>query len=179
MLLPLIGTIASAQAFSIGLRAGIPVNALLTALPGYKAGTDRYTVGPSAEFRWSERFVVGLDLLYKRMEQAQGSRAAGINRFELPVLLKYRWTLKPVGPYVGLGLSFNRIVSIPGTQVAELRHRGTMAFVAAGGFESRLGRLRLEPEFRVSHWVDRNFGVYDAPLRSNLNQAEVLVGLMF
>lgn len=70
-------------------------------------------------------------------------------------------------------------MSIQGPYIAEMRHRGTMGFVGAVGFEKRWGRLRLEPELRFSHWADRNFGVYDAPLRSNLDQIEILAGFMF
>jgi hypothetical protein len=161
------------------MRAGVPVTPLLTASDGYTATTYPYTIGPSVEFRLSEWFVIRVDLLHKRMKEALGSREADIHRLELPVGLKYRWAHKPLQPCTGFGLSFNRIVSIQGPQVAEMRHRGTMAFVGTIGFERRWGRLRLEPELRVSHWVDRNFGVYDAPLRSNLNQLEVLAGFMF
>lgn len=126
-----------------------------------------------------ERVVVGVDLLYKRMSQSHAFDRADVHRFEVPVLIKYRWAARRVRPFAGLGMSLNRVVRVEGTQVAEMRHRGTKGFVAAAGIEKRTARVRIAPEFRVTHWVDRNFGVHDAPLRSNLNQAELLVGITF
>jgi hypothetical protein len=37
----------------------------------------------------------------------------------------------------------------------------------------------LEPEVRLTHWIDRNFGVRGFAIRSNLNQIGFLVGVMF
>jgi hypothetical protein len=67
----------------------------------------------------------------------------------------------------------------PTTDLPELRHRATYGFIGGAGLEFPWGRLRLAPEFRYTRWGDRNFGVYDALLRSNLNQFEFLLGFSF
>jgi hypothetical protein len=174
-----LAVITFGQKFSLGVRAGVPTTSLLSTSTGYDAKTYFYTVGPAVQVRWTRRFSVGVDLLYKRLQESQASQYATIHRLELPVLLEYRWGSRSIEPYVGAGLSFNRIVSIQGPRIAEMRHRGTMGFVGVVGFEKRWGRLCLQPELRFTHWVDRNLGVYDAPLRSDLNQLEVLAGIVF
>jgi hypothetical protein len=68
---------------------------------------------------------------------------------------------------------------VNGSQVAELRHGGTLGPLLGGGFRFRLSRLWLEPEVRLTHWMDRNIGVRDSAVRSNLNQIGVLVGVIF
>jgi hypothetical protein len=51
--------------------------------------------------------------------------------------------------------------------------------MAPASVETRRGPLRIAPEIRVTRWGDRNFGVSDAPLHSNLTQAELLIGFRF
>jgi hypothetical protein len=70
-------------------------------------------------------------------------------------------------------------VHIDGVNVAELRHRHTRGLVLGAGADRRIGIVRIAPEIRFTHWADRNLGVHDAPLRSNLTQAEILVGFTF
>jgi hypothetical protein len=54
-----------------------------------------------------------------------------------------------------------------------------MGFSIGTGAERRFGAVRVAPEIRLTHWRDRNIGVRDAPVRSNLTQAELLVGFSF
>ena len=37
----------------------------------------------------------------------------------------------------------------------------------------------IEPEVRLTKWTDRNFGVRGSAVRSNLNQIELLLGVIF
>ena len=187
--LPLLAAgLASAQVFSFGLRTGIPLNAALrSAARQFEVNTHRYTVGPTIELRLFHGLAFESDLLYERLEyqslqpasSTQTTSAVKISRWELPVLLKYRFSGPRLRPFLDLGGSFNRVVHIDGMNVAELRHRHTRGLVIGGGADRRFGRLRLAPEVRLTHWADRNFGVHDAPLRSNLTQLDVLMGFTF
>ena len=180
---------SSAEVFSFGLKTGIPVNSLLTsAAPRFQVRTHRYTLGPTFELNLPHGLAFEADLLYKRLEyvfsrqgssNTQAASPVKISRWELPVLLKYKIGGQHFQPFLALGGSFNRVVHIDGMNVAELRHRHTKGLVIGAGVERRLGLLRIAPEVRFTHWADRNFGVRDAPLRSNLTQAELLVGLTF
>src|SRR5207244_3705466 len=120
-----------------------------------------------------------------------------------PLLLKYRVrTFGSLTPNVSAGLNTNYIVNTtqlsrdfftpssgqtvtPGPPVksrnppAELRYRSVEGLVIAGGLEFRVHRLRATPEFRYTRWAHENFHELSpaGKLRSNLNQAEVLVTL--
>lgn len=167
---------ASAQTSSFGLKAGVPLNTLMTAdAPGHWTSTRRYTFGPTAEVGLPHRLTVEADLLYKRVEFGNDSGAsAKAGRWELPLLVKYRFPGRGLRPFADIGASYNRV-----TKIAELRHRSTVGFVAGAGVEARIGVLHIAPEIRLTRWADRNFGVHDARLRSNLTQSELLVGFTF
>lgn len=182
------GGVASAQVVSFGLRTGIPLNAALrSASLQFEVRTHRYTLGPTVELRVFHGLAFEADLLYKRLEyqflpQASSAGQTGIvkiSRWELPVLLKYRFAGRHFRPFLDLGGSFNRVVHLEGD---EPRRAPAPAYTRSCDRWRRgpqIGRLRIAPEVRFTHWADRNFGVYDAPLRSNLTQAEILVGVTF
>ena len=181
---------SSAEVFSVGLKTGIPVNTLLTsAAPRFQVRTHRYTLGPTFELNLPHGLAFEVDLLYKRMAysyfrpDSSTSQSASKNvkatRWELPLLLRYKFAGQHLHPFIGLGASFNRVVHIEGMNVAELRHRHTRGVVIGAGLERQFGLLRLRPEVRFTRWADRNFGVRDAPLRSNLTQPEFLIGFEF
>lgn len=187
---------APAQSVSFGFKAGLPLTELLTAAaPGYGAGSSRYTFGPALEIGLPHRLAFEASLLYKHLEYtfpqgppgaASGGFSAGAAaaRWEVPLLLKYGFNGRLVRPFVGVGLSFNRVtgaksVVANNATLVELRHRGAKGVVAAAGVEARMGGLRLAPEVRITRWADRNFGVSDARLHSNLTQVELLVGFFF
>ena len=141
----------------------------------------------------------GADCLLRRADLAippAGSRRAEVWRWEAPLTLVYRFRAQP-RPFVRTGVSLNRVFDIgaathcargpfgeqfyclEGRSLAELRHRGTSGFVAGGRFRLPLRKVWLEPEVRLTHWIDRNFGVRDSAVRSNLNQIGLLVGVIF
>jgi hypothetical protein len=183
--LVLASSLATARTISFGLTAGAPLSDLVSAAPGRVATTDRYTFGPALEAGLPHGFAVDAEFLYKRLELGvtQGSARATVGRWELPLLLRYRFSgLRGAlwaRPFVHAGAAFNRVMGAGGASVAELRHRGTKGAVLGGGVESKLGAIRLAPELRVTRWGDRNFGVRDSSLRSNLTQVEVLLGVRF
>ena len=126
-----------------------------------------------------------------------------VSRWDLPLLLKYRVrTFGSLTPYVSAGLNTNYIVNTtqlsrdfftpssgltvtPGPPVksrnppAELKYRSAEGLVIAGGLEFRFHHIRAAPELRYTRWAHENFHelVPAVKLRSNLNQAEVLVTL--
>ncbi len=162
----------SAQTVSVGVKVGSLVTPLLTTeRPVSRTEMHRLTVGPAVELSLPRRVGIEAALLYKRL--------GGAGRWELPAVLRYRFTGQRVRPFAVAGVSSNRVMGASQRGEAELRHRSTHGFVAGTGTEARLGNLRVAAEFRVTRWVDRNFGVRDAAARSNLTQAELLAGLMF
>ena len=188
-----------AQAVSLGLRAGIPITPVLAADGRQQASALRYTIGPLIEVHLWHGAGLGADFLLHHAGLAvspAGSRRAGVWRWEMPMTFIYRFGA-PARPFVRTGVSLNRVFDISGatecgrgpfgeqfyclegSSLAELRHRGTSGFVVGGGVRFKFKRLWLEPEVRLTRWVDRNFGVRDSAVRSNLNQIGLLAGVVF
>ncbi len=182
---------ASGQPVSVGVKAGVPLTAALDASsPQYHTSTNRYALGPAIEFHLPWGLSLELDAIYKRFsyESQLETRSSSGNsprwnsvtetgRWEFPVLLKYRFTETCARPFLGAGLALNRVTGTD--EPVELRHRQALGFVLGGGVEFRWRVLRIAPEVRFTHWGERNFGTRGAPLHSNLDQADILVGLGF
>jgi hypothetical protein len=188
-----------AQGLSLGLRAGIPITPALTSGAHQQVSAPRYTIGPLIEVHLWHGACVGAEFLLNRTDLATspaGSPRAEVWRWEAPISFIYRFRA-PTGPFVRTGVSFNRVFDISGAvecgrgpfgeqfyclegrSLAELRHHGTYGFVVGGGPRLKVKKVRLEPEVRLTHWIDRNFGVRDSAVRSNLNQIGLLMGVIF
>jgi hypothetical protein len=188
-----------ARDLSVGLVTGLPVTSLLEAREGTASETSRYTFGPDLRIGLRNGFAVDINLLYKRAEfglRSDPARAA-IWRLELPVQLRYLFPVGRPRPWIQLGMSFNRVVSVTGSDpcgqsglgerffclagapVIAMRHRSTHGPVLGAGVEFRKKRLQIDTGIRVTRWVDRNFGTRDSPLQANLTQVEVLVAVRF
>ena len=120
------------------------------------------------------------------------------NSWDFPLLTKYRFgrvvrpfvagggVLRYVGPVRGRGQqttgSLVTGTSIPSvidtTQPSELRKRFYPGLTAAGGIELGVGRIRVLPEVRYTHWTANVSGL-GGMLRFAPNQAELLVGILF
>ncbi len=187
-----------AQALSPGVRAGVFLTPLLTAAGPQQISVSPFTIGPCLEVRLWRGAAAGIDFLFRRTGVALSATAsprAEIQQWELPVTVSYRFR-RPARPFVRAGISFNRVFDVgaevcaqgrfgeqfycsDGGLLLELRHRGTHGVVVGGGLRLRSSRVWIEPELRVTHWVDRNFGVRDSAVRSGLNQIGFLVGVIF
>jgi hypothetical protein len=65
-------------------------------------------------------------------------------------------------------------------QADELVNDGSKGFVFGGGVEFSLLALRVQPEIRWTRWGSENFrSPVESIFKSNLNQAEFLVGFTF
>lgn len=188
-----------AQGISLGLRVGVPITPVLSADGPQEASASRFTVGPLIEVHLWRGAALGADFLLRRTGlafSAAGLRRAEVWQWEAPITLIYR-VRAPMRPFVRAGASFDRVFDIngatecgrgpfgeqfyclEGSVLAELRHRGTSGFVVGAGLRFKVMKFWLEPEVRLTHWIDRNLGVRDSAVRSNLNQIGFLAGVMF
>ncbi len=188
-----------AQGVSPGLRAGVMATSQVSAERPREAPAAPFTIGPCIEVHLWRGAAVGADFLFRRTELAaspSAARRAGVRTWELPATFLYRFR-RPPEPFVRAGVSVNRVFDVTGAAecgrgpfgerfycvdgaaLAELRHRSDSGFVLGGGLRLRWKRLRLDPEVRLTHWLDRNFGVRDSAVRSDLNQVGFLVGVVF
>lgn len=176
--LMLAGLPLAAQPFSVGAKIGVPLSESFVDDGGkftYSHSTGRYIVGASAEVRIP---FIGLgveaDALYRRY-----NLGGGVNEFEFPILVKYRFPGLIVHPFVDAGPTFN-YVSDPGLFGVRL-HQSSAGVAIGGGLEIKALIVRVSPELRYTHWRNRNIdlGPVNGGLSSSQNQLEFLVGIRF
>ena len=138
------------------------------------------------ELRLPLRFSVEFDALYRPLNLTINTTNTGnsttfaasqtYNSWEFPMLLKYRFDSGPISPYVEAGPSW-RTVSFP-SAFNQLSNAG---FTAGGGVEFHALHLRVAPEVRYTRWGADSGGPNSSFVSpsSNLNQAELLVGISF
>jgi hypothetical protein len=221
---------ADAQLLSAGIKGGVPLNEafLFTSRdtgPGpvatrasYFARTKRYIVGPSVQVNLPLRLAIEIDILYRRLNYDNNfytrSPSSGelfintynvANKWEFPLLLKYRLPGTALRPFVAAGVSVNRIsgtgqireaggrqfsewsysrmVRPADFRLEELARSSTGGFVLGGGVEIPIGFARISGELRYTRWAQENFREpetqFGIRLRSNLNQADFLLGISF
>lgn len=120
------------------------------------------------------------------------------NRWELPILLKYRFSGRFVRPFLAAGPAVSVVsglhqeVDSGGRDISghvgvshlsldgapELAHSAAIGLMMGAETESRLGPVRLEPQFRYAVWPTHHFQDLDR-FRSNSNDAVFLLGLIF
>lgn len=192
----LAATALAQSPISVGVRAGLPLTDLIDAnsRSDVFSATRHYTVGPTVELNLPAGFGVQVDALYKRFAFGRPGGFIGEfpaadttgNSWEFPVMVK--WTAPgAVAPFVNAGASFRNWSGfdqlgnfVTGQEFSEIDDKNNVGFVAGGGLSLRMGRVKISPEIRYTRWGVDNFadGVRNI-LKSNKNQAEVLVGFTF
>ncbi len=198
---------ALAQPLSLGVKAGVPLNNAFKIADASTYLSDRqpYVIGPMAELHLPFRLSVEFDALYRRVkyssESVSGSEPSvplGTSMttkgrsFEFPLLLKYRVSEGIVRPYLGAGLVWRSIGGLKQTflpaggtgltetdEPAELRDSSGGGVVFSGGLELRVPFLRVSPELRYTRWGTTSFRTAVGDFRSQVNQAEFLIGITF
>lgn len=149
-------------------------------------------------------FAIEFDALYHRQgffytfahdTQYSATRERD-NSWEFPLLLKYKLRLPGLHPFVEAGVE-SRTMSgryveayeialtppalSPSGPSLPLSYSPSVGFVAGGGLQFNLGRLRLAPQVRYTRWAEAPVGGLYYSLystySSNQNQFDVLVGI--
>jgi opacity protein-like surface antigen len=204
----LLSTAAVAQPVSIGIKGGVPLTDAFETLRGntssYATNTKRYVVGPAVQINLPLRFAIEVDALYKRLgyQYEQFSPALPVsaktvaNSWEFPITLKYAFLPGPVRPYAEAGAAFRNISGIREVRTTlvgagnainttvntspEFNKRTDTGFVFGGGIEFKVSRLRISPGVRYTRWGSENFrDPINSLLRTNRNQADFLIGILF
>lgn len=170
------GSSAMAQQVGLGVEGGIrttdDISGTLT------PESKRYIVGPKVDIRLPLRLSLEADALYRRFGYtlySNGVLASSITReransWEFPMLVKYRFPIPRLNPFVGIGYA-PRIIH--GTDVSSgfflsgmspnpltyyFNQRSTVSYplthgtVASAGVDLATGRVRVSPEVRYVHW---------------------------
>lgn len=213
---------------SIGAKVGVPLSDAfeykapdscastfaVCGIVNYSSKTKRYTLGPTVEWRLPHGFGVEFDALYSRLNydfyffrrspsSGQGSyfTSTRADRWNFPILLKWRFDVRRIRPFVDGGVAFDHISGVESNFAAfskdfsgfvsqqtgktssaiELTNPNSRGFVAGGGIELRAARhLRVMPEIRYTRWFSENFDREPGAIfGSNLNETTFLLGITF
>ncbi|MEO7142284.1 MAG: porin family protein [Bryobacteraceae bacterium] len=200
---------AYCQPVGVGLKIGAPLSDAFNIANGstsYTADTHRYTLGPFVELRLPAHLSIEVDALYKNFEyRAFSSIGSTIfnshttaSSWEFPVLLKYHILpgIPILKPYVEAGPTFSRLSGVrqlftcsgdlcglnssgSSNQPGDLNHNSDYGLTFGAGLEVKLLLIRISPEIRYTRWGFANFASLGDVLKSNQNQAAVLVGVSF
>jgi hypothetical protein len=166
--------------------------------------SKRYVVGPTIELGFRHGFGVEVDALYHRNGYLVGwgnfaysiTETERANSWEFPVLLKYKFPVHKVKPFVeagvvprrlsgtiwesGFSLDFLSGQRVPSSGVVKTDWPGSVGIVTGGGVEFGVGRLQLSPQVRYTHWGSTPiYGFFgDGPsYQSTQEQVDVLIGI--
>jgi hypothetical protein len=185
---------ASAQAISVGVLGGAPftdvVNSVNQNNLSFLPKSTNFIIGPTFQVNLPLSLRFEVDALYRPYSFSETSvtlTGSGITtvsamQWSFPFLLQYRikTPLPLVKPFVEAGVSFDHLADIssaasnitsgPGT----LLRQSNASVVLGGGVDVKIPFIRLSGELRYIHEGSADFQAI-----SNLNQAEVLVGVHF
>jgi hypothetical protein len=180
----------SAQHLSVGVIGGAPftdvVNSYNQNNLSFIPKSTNFTIGPSLRINLPLSLRFEVDALYRPYSFSHPATVltpdytVSATQWSFPFLLQYRFNTPVVKPFVEAGASFDHLANIssavnnitngPGT----LLRRSNASVILGGGVDVKIPFVRLSGELRYSH-----LGSPDFQAISNLNQAEVLVGVHF
>ncbi len=213
---------------SIGAKVGVPLSDAfdfkapdscaatdaVCSIINYSSKTKRYTFGPTVELRLPHGLGIEFDALYNRLNydsyfvlrtpssgQSSVFTSTRADRWNFPILLKWRHDIHRISPFIDGGVAFDHISGV-GSNFAsthrdfsgflsqlngttssppEFTNPSSRGFVAGGGIDLHpVQHLRLTPEIRYTRWFSENFDREPgAVFRTNLNETTFLLGITF
>ena len=174
------------QAISVGAIGGVPFHDLenTTTISGvaYLPKGPNFTVGPSVQVNLPFHLRIEFDAIARptafQVSNLVGSTKTSATEWRFPLLVQYRLGKGSFfRPFIGVGASFehlyqikNAITSGPGS----IATNSPGGMVLDGGLDFNLKLARMSAELRYTRQF--NSSILDL---SQLNQAEVLVGVRF
>ena len=182
---------SSAQTVSFGLVAGGYDNQDFDSLfePGpldflptvVQPDSGGYIVGPSLEIHWSQRISLRVEALNKPLHYQDAAEFNQDNvpigfapntvvTWQFPVLVKYKFPLGRLSPFLEGGPSFRLAGNL---NRSDPSHVGVSAGV---GVEAQWRRLRIAPRVRYTRWAE---DALDLVARTRPDQLEFLAGFSY
>lgn len=167
----------SAQSISFGVLGGAPfTDAVNSGVLAYQS--TNFVVGPAFQVNLPLSLRIEADGLYRpvKFQIAVPFGQAGVSgsQWQFPFLLQYRFGTPVVKPFVEAGVSFDHLANISNAANTLSIQQNGASLVLGGGVDVKIPFIRLSGELRYSRE-----GTAEFPGISNLNQAEVLVGVHF
>jgi len=195
------------QTLSLGVKGGLRSTEDVSGFSVISQESQRYIVGPFAEFRLPWHISVEVDALFRRVGYTSGFGnvlSSGIirersNSWEFPMVAKYRLPFRLVHPFVGVGyaprvvhgsdISSGQFLSSPTTytsfvnQRSDTQYSPTHGIVAAGGVDWGGRPFGITCELRFVHWNDPYLQQYGGDgsyfIQSSQNEVFLMVGIRF
>lgn len=204
----LVASAAFSQSLSVGLKGGVPLFDAFKVADTTRYFSDKapYVIGPALEVHLPLGLSAEVDLLYRNLEynstiqvvsppgpaQILDAKTTG-QVWELPLLAKYRVPGVLVRPYLAAGLSYRRLAHLkqrsaptgsPATvsvtdQPPELTGRNGVGPTLGAGLELKVRRVRVSSEIRYTRWGASSFKAALGGFATQLNQADILLGIAF
>lgn len=187
---------ASAEALSVGLLGGAPFTDVVNATNqnnfAFVSKSTNFTIGPTLQVDLPLSLRVEVDALYRpysftgtsTIPAPFATSVAPVNvsgsQWRFPVLAAYRFKAPLVKPFVEAGLSFDHLANLSAAAKQITSGAGTLVqqshagVVLGAGVDVKVPFIRISGELRYTHQ-----GSADFTSISNLNQAEILVGVHF
>jgi len=185
---------ACGEIFSFGAVVGTPLTDVTqtTTIAGinYLRNSTLFTIGPSLQVNLPAGFRIEIDALYRPVayqiattvvDPTSAALNVSASQFQFPVLLQYHIGKYPlVKPYAEAGFAFDQLVDLQhalvllSTQPGAIVRTTNAGLVLGFGADIKVPFIRISPEIRYT----RQF-LSDFLQISQLNQAEVLVGIRF
>ncbi|HWF11340.1 MAG TPA: outer membrane beta-barrel protein [Bryobacteraceae bacterium] len=186
---------ASAEALSIGVLGGAPFTDVVNATNqnnfAFVSKSTNFTIGPALQVNLPLSLRIEFDALYRPYSFAATpavfpniTSPAPVNvsgsQWRFPVLAAYRFKAPLLKPFVEAGVSFDHLSSLSSAASSITSGAGTLiqqshaGVVLGAGVDVKVPLVRISGELRYTHQGSADFQAI-----SNLNQAEVLVGIHF
>jgi opacity protein-like surface antigen len=193
-----VGTALGQGPFSFGVRLGVPITDAFNTVENsnytFNTTTNRYIVGPTAELHLPFGLGLEVDALYRHMSYTGTGLIGSITSssvnsgdWQFPLLVKYRFPMKLVRPYIDGGVAWDKLFgltdsvkdSIANQSPTVVNQNTTAGFVLGAGIDVHIIKIHLMPELRYTRWGSAQFSDPSGLLHSTQNQAELLVGITF
>jgi uncharacterized membrane protein len=167
---------AVGQNLSIGGAVGTNLAASFQSfptIPGVSySNTPSVICGMTAEWSSAGPFAIEADGLYRQMHAVADPLSASFSvvTWEFPILAKYRFSVPHLEPFLEAGPSFRVTGNLNGIHPA---HYG---FTAGVGVTRQVGRLRIEPALRFTHWA-QDLESTQTDVRTQADQLELVVAV--
>lgn len=182
---------AHAQALSVGVMGGAPFTNVvngntLNSIQSISKSTN-FTIGGAIQVNLPLNLRIEVDGLFRpysfNLTSLNVVQDITAQQYSFPVLLQYRLPGPPlIKPFVEAGLQFDHLAGISAAAKSviasgpgELLHQSDASVVIGAGIDVKVPKIiRFSGELRYVRQTVPNFQDF-----SNLNQAEVLVGVHF
>jgi hypothetical protein len=184
-------SLGTAQSLAIGAIGGVRATGDLTGQGG-TSESKRYVFGPEVDIGLPLGLGIEVDALYRREayhsyysnQFYNGTSDEHANSWEFPMLLKYRIPFPLIKPFLEAGYA-PRVMNgsihyySNGSPVGT-NYPTSQGVVVGGGVQFGIGRLRLSPAVRYTHWNNTPITVVfsDGPeFQSAQSQADIVLGI--